>query len=78
MTTGCFVNYRFTKVLHDVPDATGTTYNAQYLVPSHAHYNLYLENFAPALQAKTKAKFGGSFAAFRTLLELVDEGSYEG
>ena len=77
MATGCFVNYRFTKMLTEVEDATGTTYNVQYLLPSHAHYDLYQQEFAPGLQAETRKHFGNSIAVFRTLLELVEQGSFD-
>jgi len=76
MATGCFVNYRFTRILTEVDDATGATYNVQYLLPSHAHFDLYQKEFAPALQSKTRDRFAGSFEVFRTLLELVEQGSY--
>jgi len=77
MATGCFTNFRFTRVLSDEDPVHGITYNVQYLLPSHAHYDLYQREFAPALQAETRKLFAGSFEAFRTLLELVDHGSYQ-
>ena len=36
-----------------------------------ATYENYRDTLAPGLQAKTQARFGGRFVAFRTLLEVV-------
>jgi hypothetical protein len=35
------------------------------------HYERYRDEHAPRLQADAHKEFGGRFAAFRTLLELV-------
>jgi Domain of unknown function (DUF4286) len=74
METGCFVSYRFTKVVGD-DENPGATYNVQYILPSHAHFDLYKREFGPGLQADTQKNFGGSYESFRTLLELVGEGT---
>jgi hypothetical protein len=35
-------------------------------------YERYKQNFAPALQQKTKDKFGDQVLAFRSLLEVIN------
>ncbi len=71
MMTGCFESYRFSKMLdHGQEDVE--IYTAQYLVKSRAMLLKYQQEFAPELQKETKARFEGRFAAFRSLMEIVD------
>lgn len=71
MATGCFNNYRMLKVLTTQSDETGATYAIQYECESMADYVRYQDTYATELRGKTEALFGGQFAAFRTLLEVV-------
>ena len=70
LRTGCFKEARFTRVM--VNDPQGVTYSIQYLCESEEVLQKYADHFAPALQKDHKDKFGDKFAAFRTLLEVVD------
>ena len=70
MSTGCFLEFRFAKVLVD--EESGTTYSIQYLTRNMESLQDYRDNFGPALQAKTLERYSNKFVAFRTLLELVD------
>lgn len=70
MKTGCFVDSRLLKVLY-VED-TGHTYSVQYFFLEMSDIENYQKQFAPALQAEHKEKFGDKCVAFRTLLEVVD------
>ena len=72
MQSGCFVSYRFTKLLTEVPEADGVTYNVQYQAKNMEAYDDYSQNFGPALQAETQKRYGGKFVAFRNLLEQID------
>lgn len=69
MATGLFVESRMFRVLAD--DEGGITYAIQYTAADMAHYERYRDEHAPRLQAKTQERYGGKFAAFRTLLELA-------
>lgn len=69
MATGLFLESRMFRVLAD--DEGGITYAVQYSCADMAHYERYRDEHAPRLQAKTQEKYGGKFAAFRTLLELA-------
>ena len=69
MSTGYFLENRFSKVLSDDPE--GITYSVQYLCNSMKDYEDYKSNHAPALQKKHTEKFTNRFVAFRTLLEVV-------
>lgn len=70
MKTGCFVDSQVLKVLY-VEDE-GHTYSIQYKFLEMADIEKYQKEFAPQLQEEHKRKFEGHYAAFRTLLQMVD------
>lgn len=70
MRTGCFIDSQMVKVLY-VQDE-GHTYSVQYKFLEMADIEKYQQEFAPALQAEHKEKFGENYTAFRTLLQIVD------
>lgn len=69
MSTGLFLESRMCRVLAD--DEGGITYAIQYSCADMATYEQYRDEHAPRLQAETRNRFGGKFAAFRTLLEVM-------
>lgn len=69
--TGMFESHTFSKLLSRQEDETGVTFVVQYMAPDMQHYERYQLEFAPALQADAKNKFGDRFIAFRTLMEQV-------
>lgn len=69
MATGLFLDSRMVRVLSE--EDAGLTYAVQYTCADMSTYDRYWEAFAPALQAKTLARFGDRFVTFRTLLEVV-------
>ncbi len=69
LATGMFVENQLCRV--EGESEGGVTYAIQYLAPDRAHYERYLEEFAPRLQAEHATRFGGKFAAFRTVLEVI-------
>jgi hypothetical protein len=70
MKTGCFVDSQMVKVLY-VEDE-GHTYSIQYKFLEMADMERYQKDFAPKLQAEHTAKFKNKYAAFRTLLQVID------
>lgn len=70
MKTGCFIDNRIVKVLN--VDDTGHTYSFQYTFLDMGDIERYQKEHAPALQADVKKKYADKFAAFRTLLEIID------
>jgi TRAP-type C4-dicarboxylate transport system substrate-binding protein len=71
MSTGMFLSYRMSRLLgHEHQDSE--IFSVQYLVRDMAHLRRYQEEFAPALQQETKARYDGKFAVFRTVMDLVD------
>jgi hypothetical protein len=71
MRTGHFQKYRILRV-HGEED-NGVTYAIQYEAPNWTAYNEYMEKCAPGLQKLHRERYEGKFAAFRTILEIVDE-----
>lgn len=69
MATGSFLESRMMRVLAN--DEGGNTYAIQYTAADMAHYESYQNEHATRLQAETQKKYGGKFAAFRTLLKVV-------
>lgn len=69
MATGLFLDNRICRVLAE--EEGGLTYAVQYTCADMDTYERYKAEHAPRLQAETQKKYGGRFAAFRTLLEVV-------
>ncbi len=69
MATGMFLDSRICRVLAE--DEGGITYAVQYTCADMATYERYRDQHAPRLQAETQKRYGGKFAAFRTLLEVM-------
>jgi hypothetical protein len=71
MGTGLFISYRLNRLIgHEHEDSE--IYTIQYSIKDMdtlVHYN---EVFAPTLQARTKERFDGHYAAFRTVMEVIE------
>jgi hypothetical protein len=70
LKTGCFIDSQMVKVLY-VNDE-GHTYSIQYKFLEMGDLEKYQKEFAPALQAEHTEKFKDKFAAFRTILQIID------
>ncbi len=70
LDTGCFIEARLSRV--QAEEEGGKTYSVQYLCESQAKLEEYQNQHAPVLQAEHTQKFAGKFAAFRTLLDIVE------
>jgi len=71
MATGLFLENRVCKI-HAYEEG-GKSYSIQYLAPDMESYDLYQQEHAPALQASHNDKYAGKFAAFRTVLEVIQQ-----
>ena len=71
MQSGCFTECKILKLLTEAEDNDGVNYAIQYTAPNLGSYHQYRDEFAPALQAKTKAKYGDDVLAYRSLLEVI-------
>ena len=70
LATGLFLESRFTRV--EGEEENGKTYSVQYLCRDMETYEKYRDEHAPRLQKDHAARFQGKFAAFRTILRVVD------
>ena len=70
MATGCFTDYKFFHLM-DEDESEGITFVVQYFATDPAHYQRYIDEFAPQLREKAIRKWGEQFIAFRTVMELV-------
>ncbi len=70
MSTGLFNDYRLCKLLEQ-EESEGVTYTAQYMLDSMDDYNTYIDKHAGKMREKIFKLFGGKFAAFRTVMEVV-------
>lgn len=71
METGCFIESRISRVHGE--EEGGFTFAITYLSPSQDKIDEYQEHHAPELQDEHALKFNGKFAAFRTMLTVIDE-----
>ena len=69
MDTGCFLEYRMSKILSGEHDG-GTSYSIQYLCNSMETYNDYVARYSDKLQHEHTQKYQGKFGAFRTLMNI--------
>ena len=70
MGTGCFIKYQLCRLLNE--EDNGITYASQYYCISLEQLEAYQQHFAPALRAEIDRKFQGTYASFRTVLEIVE------
>ena len=70
MSTGLFVDCRLCRLLEQ-DELEGLTYTAQYSLESIDQYNTYIDQHAEKMREKGFKLFGGKFAAFRTVMEIV-------
>ncbi len=73
MATACFKSFRFLH-LEGYDDLEGFTFAIQYTCPSLELLEIYQRDHAPELQKRHKAMFVGKFVAFRTILNIIEEG----
>lgn len=71
MATGCFTDYKMMKVLTNAGDDDGVNIAIQYSAKNMEDYERYRDEFAPALQQKTREKYGEQILAYRSLLEVL-------
>jgi hypothetical protein len=71
MATGCFLDVKMMRLLTQADDDEGVNIAVQYTAQSMVDYERYRDNFAPALQAKTREKYGDRVLAYRSLLEVI-------
>lgn len=71
MATGCFLESRLLRVQGE--EEGGVTYAISYVAPSQEMYDTYVAHHSAALQSEHGSRYDGKFAAFRTLLTIIEE-----
>lgn len=71
MATGCFIESRICRVHGE--EEGGVTFAIGYVAPSQEKYDEYESVHAQSLQQEHGTKFNGKFAAFRTILTVLEE-----
>lgn len=71
MATKCFVESRILRVHGE--EEGGLTFAISYVSPSQDKFDEYQEKHAPTLQREHNEKYSGKFAAFRTILTMLEE-----
>ena len=74
MSTGHFSTYRMCKLDKMEEEDDAITYVFQYTAASRNELENYFNNHASRLREDVVKKFADKFIAFRTVMELVDEG----
>ena len=70
--TGCFLGFTLSELHTD--DQMGPTYTVQYELASRSDLERYERQFAPAMRAQGKQKFGDKALAFRTTMSVMAKG----
>lgn len=76
MGTGCFADCRLSRINGE--EENGVTYSVLYFSRSKEQFEKYNTQYAPALQKEHAEKFQGKFAAFRTILDVIEEFNHVG
>lgn len=71
MATGCFIESRISRVHGE--EEGGMTFAITYLSPSQEKLDEYRDKHAPLLQKDHSERYDGRFAAFRTILSVIEE-----
>lgn len=71
MSTGCFTESKISRIHGE--EQGGMSYAIQYIAPNQDKFDVYQQLFAPKLQHEHTSKYQGKFAAFRTILSIVEE-----
>ena len=71
MSTQCFTESRISKIL--IYDENDISYSIMYVCPNQELMDEYTSKHAPRLQKDHSQRYEGRFAAFRTLLNVIEE-----
>lgn len=68
--TGCFKDAKLSRI--NAEEEGGFTYSIMYFAESKEVYETYQRDFAPEMQRKHTERYSGKFAAFRTVLDVIE------
>jgi hypothetical protein len=70
MKTKCFYDYKVVRLL-ETDESEGPTFAIQYYTENMSGYTKYLEEFAPHFRQESVDKWGDSFIAFRSVMQVI-------
>ncbi len=73
--SNCFESYRMCRIVDEQADST--TIAVQYVALSQEDLQTYHSKYAPKLQKEHLDKFGGDAVAYRSVLSILEEGTWE-
>jgi len=71
IATGCFLEGRLSRI--HAEEQGGLTYAVSYVAPNQDKFEEYQSQHAAALQKEHTDRYSGRFAAFRTMMTIVEE-----
>lgn len=71
MATGCFKEARLSRI--HAEEHGGLSYAISYVAPSQEKYDEYQAKYAAELQKDHIDRYSGRFAAFRTMMTILEE-----
>lgn len=72
LATGKFESYKLTEIIEE--DEEGRTFAIQYVSPSMDVFQSYQLDHAKKLQEEHAIKYKDKYVAFRTLMNIINEG----
>jgi len=73
MKSGWFESYKITKILGDEGN-DGVSYAVQSICRNNEAYEHFIKELDLKIQTEQMNRFKGQYGAFRTLLEIIEEG----
>ncbi len=73
--SNCFASYRMCRIIDEQADST--TIAVQYLAHSVEHLKKYNQDYAADLQREHMEKFGSDAVAYRSVLDILEEGEWQ-
>lgn len=71
LQTGCFVKHQVVKLV-DAEETESVTYAIQYYAESETELNKYLNEHASVFRQRGFDRWGNSYIAFRTIMEVIN------
>ena len=71
----CFESFRLCRIIDEQTDST--TLAVQYVAHSLEHLKKYNTIYAPQLQKEHLEKFGNDAVAYRSVLDILEEGEWD-
>ncbi len=71
LRTGLFLENKVTRMLSPASEPGYANFSFQYICKDMDTLQIYLDQFAPALQESHATRYANRFAAFRSIMEVI-------